>query len=189
MSDVDVEVEFDKWNISYTTIGTTALSSCRFILVTGHVDQVPFVYLWHTPLTNGDDTPTALLMLNFILERISNDIFRFISSKPPPSQTMKQQLTPQQITNLKVLTGGSIKINHDLVRDAFIILNDQNVNVETERMSPWAKYFYDSLKNKVTILAPVTFLVSNDSDEDDDDKDEESSTYWLTLIRYLQISN
>ncbi|CAF1466051.1 unnamed protein product [Rotaria sordida] len=173
MPDVDVEVEFDKWNISYTTIGTTALSSCRFILVTGHVDQVPFVYLWHTPLTNGDDTPTALLMLNFILERISNDIFRFISSKPPPSQTMKQQLTPQQITNLKVLTGGSIKINHDLVRDAFIILNDQNVNVETERMSPWAKYFYDSLKNKVTILAPVTFLVSNDSDEDDDDKDEE----------------
>ncbi|CAF1177945.1 unnamed protein product [Rotaria sordida] len=173
--DVDVEVDFDRCDISYTTIGTTSLSSCTFILVTGNVDTIQFAYLWHTPLTDDPATPTAVSLLEFILKRISNEVTDLILLKPPKKM---KTLECEQIKNLQILTGGSVDCTPDLLREAFLMLNNQNVNIEIERWSKWSQYYYYSLKNKVTILSPVTFLIF-------DEEENEGRHFFLTTFQFL----
>ncbi|CAF2989656.1 unnamed protein product [Rotaria sp. Silwood2] len=124
LKNIDVYVDFQDEDITYTTIGSDALSSCTFILITGYVQDDEFSYLSHYPEPfEKPDTPTTTLVK--IINRISEDLQRLIKNQPPPN--INEELKVNHIHDLKLLAGGGVIDEYqDLIRDGLILLNSNN---------------------------------------------------------------
>jgi len=175
-------VEFQDDTISDTTIGTDSVSSCIFILVVGNLQDHPFAYLSHYPESCEIPAHTSTSTLLYFIGQITSNIEDHINNQPPPNS---QQLKINDLNNLQLLIGGGTEELTDLIREAFILLNNPNHHIEHLLKGSPSKYLYQNLKCKAIILNRTTLLLSNDSE---DRRGIDRYIFYLSLPNYKIIA-
>ncbi|CAF2571228.1 unnamed protein product [Rotaria sp. Silwood2] len=177
-----VDVVQDEMGVTASTIATEAVSTCHFILLMGYYNLQRFALLYHTPAhytsssetaseepstsgsSSGSSSPqqivwTAMSALVDLLKKIGEELIVFI---PSTLDTQVEYIDFSLFNNLKILVGGSVDHDYDLIHNGFNLLNDENNNHEilTELEQHPSFYLIQKLNNNIKILKPMTFYQS-----------------------------
>ncbi|CAF3378942.1 unnamed protein product, partial [Rotaria sp. Silwood2] len=172
-----VDVVQDEMGVTASTIATEAVSTCHFILLTGYYNLQRFALLYHTPAhytsssetaseepstsgsSSGSSSPqqivwTAMSALVDLLKKIGEELIVFI---PSTFDTQVEYIDFSLFNNLKILVGGSVDHDYDLIHNGFNLLNDENNNHEilTELEQHPSFYLIQKLNNNIKILKPM----------------------------------
>ncbi len=113
-----------------------------------------------------------------------SNLFQHRTSYQQPSSTIhSQQLKIKDLNNLQLLIGVGTEEERDLTREAFILLNNPNHNIQRLLQVPRWKYIYQHLRFKAIILNPITVLLSNGGG---DGRGIHRDIFYLSLPNYKQ---
>ena len=92
----DPKIDFNASKIRYTTIFTNALSTCRGFLITGNIDEQPFVCLAHRSKIYEPSSFTPSSTLMELLQDLTDDIEMKFFYNPPPNTLRKKGVMQNQ---------------------------------------------------------------------------------------------
>ncbi len=146
-------MEFESFNISYSTIETDGVSNCHFILINGTINKKPFAYVSHAPKDYHRRLYSPQQILIHVIKKIINNIRKFNSKKPPTDQ-----FEVLQTTDLQLLIGGGVDDGINIIQEGLLLLNNNIVNIKYQLQDPQYKHLYENLRGKVTTIPPITYL-------------------------------
>jgi hypothetical protein len=151
-----ITVGIGKSDVTKTTISTSGLSTCYFILFNFNINNCMYAYLRHQS-KEINSTITAPKLLEGFLTDIWHETKRHLSKR----FDLPGALNVTRLTELNLFVGGGVKQTIDVVRNAFSLLfkKDQSV-VEIISLfeSEDIRFLADQLFSKVQILNPITYL-------------------------------
>jgi len=118
-------VEFESFNISYSTIETDGVSSCHFILINGTINKKPFAYVSHSSEEYHRRRYSPQQILTHVIKKIISNIRKFNSKKTPT-----EQFEVLQTTDLRLLIGGGVDDGINIIQEGLLLLNNNIVNIK-----------------------------------------------------------
>ena len=127
-------------------------------MIDGEVKGTPFTYLSHySPIYPPPHNQESTLV--DLIETISKHIHEY---EPKDNQ---QKIHLLETTKLRLIVGGGVDDDNDLIREGLSLLNDNNINIIRKFENKEHRYLHSNLKGKVTIMQTITYPVP-DEDED-----------------------
>ncbi|CAM4966707.1 unnamed protein product [Rotaria socialis] len=122
---VDVYVSMDEYDISYTTIGTRSTGPCFFFLLDFLTNDEQCCYLYHYNFPFDESELTVENVLVQYLDIIWNSLKYSIERKIVSSEVLEKT----KISNFKLVVGGGDTTDGQLLRKAFSLLNNDEMNI------------------------------------------------------------
>ncbi|CAF3205622.1 unnamed protein product, partial [Rotaria sp. Silwood2] len=174
---IDVDVEMNKADISHTTIGSDSLGPCFFFLLDFLMNDQPYCYMYHYSFPFDESKLSAEKVLIKYLNIIWDSLIETIECKITSGETLKNT----KISNFKLVVGGGDLTDGQLIRQAFSLLNKDEMNVISRSFDDeHVLCFYKQLIRNTIILKPVTRNMSN--------KKEAQGINWRSDTRQFDIA-
>jgi hypothetical protein len=157
----NIKVGIEDSGITFRTIETDSVSSCHFILIDGKCDETPFAYLSHSAKIYEQNNAKKTLVE--LIEKIVRNINEY------NTKNGNSHFKIIETTDLRLFVGGGVDDPNDMIRKAFSLLNDVNMNIQEElpkarKHRKACKHLLNNLQGKINILPTTTYLIS-DKDE------------------------
>lgn len=158
-----MEVDEEKYEISFYQIKTDSLSSCIFTLIIGELNEKPIAYLSHCSFTYQPRIFTPTTTAATFIKKIERDMIEWFEETCADDFANKSGLTA--LKNLRMVIGGGGIVKPDLIRKGLALMNGSKNNIKQHLKTEGALYLCYQLQNNVKITQPITFIM-NDDDED-----------------------
>ncbi|CAF3702778.1 unnamed protein product [Rotaria socialis] len=122
---VDVYLSMDEYDISYTTIGTRSTGPCFFFLLDFLTNDEQCCYLYHYNFPFDESELIVEKVLVQYLDIIWNSLKDSIERKIVSSEVLEKT----KISNFKLVVGGGDTTDGQLLRKAFSLLNNDEMNI------------------------------------------------------------
>ncbi|CAF0778502.1 unnamed protein product [Adineta steineri] len=141
----------------------------------GEFDKKTLAYLSHSPILYQrpfTPTTTAAVLINETAHNINNYLWKY------PAFIGE---TSVNLTNINMIIGGGGVVKPDYFRNGFdLINNNDHNNIHNHLTADGAQQIYYQLKHHLTILLPLTFIIS---DEAENEGNKDSVHYFFNPIR------
>ncbi|CAF3692755.1 unnamed protein product [Adineta steineri] len=155
-----IDVDIESFGITYSTITTNAVSSCHFILIDGEFEGQQFSYLSHSSIEceeESGDIDTTLA------EAIDQTVENFEEHN---ESNEGSQILIDKIKINKILVGGDVDDNINLIPKLLLLLNDMEFNTEKMITNKFNQRLYRESKGNILVIRSITYFFSDDEDNE-----------------------
>ncbi|CAF1109936.1 unnamed protein product [Adineta steineri] len=129
------------------------------MLLLGEFDKQTLAYLSHSPVLYQrpftPTTTTAAVLINETAHNINNYLLNY-------PEFVGQTLA--NLTNINMIIGGGV-VKPDYFRNGFdLINNNDHNNIHNHLTADGAQQIYHQMKHHLTILSPLTFIISDEAE-------------------------
>ncbi|CAF1405825.1 unnamed protein product [Rotaria sordida] len=155
---IDVDVQMDQFDISYTTIGSDSLGPCFFFLLDFLKNDKPCYYMYHYSFPFDESKLSAKKVLVKYLNIIWDSLIESVEREVDSAKALQNT----KLSNFKLVVGGGDVTDGQLLRQAFSLLDKDEINVISRSFNDeHVLCFYKQLIRNTIILKPVTKNMSN----------------------------
>ena len=117
----------EDFNISFTTIGSNALSSCHFFVIVGIINEKKFCYLSHSSVSYDKESDPNKTAIN-IIDQIKNNIKNLHIYRP---KEHPKEINIRNLKNIKMYVGGggTDEISTNLLETSLQLINNEQENI------------------------------------------------------------
>jgi hypothetical protein len=158
----NVTVQIGEFGVTNFNIRTNGLYTCRFFLINGRLDGVPFAYLDHYQYAISTDKPSSRHLI-MLLEGIIRNLQEFVGNLSSKEGMLR-------FSDLQLMVGGgTIDNEEDVERNAFSLLIQPSPELSNHLTSMMTGenclYLFNQLVNRTVIITPVLFKTSDDYED------------------------